>query len=51
MVIKLDGLSEKEKKAQLEFAFLFPKSFELIKEEGRVEDVLEKKVLNNEFCD
>ncbi len=40
MVIKLDGLSEKEKKAQLEFAFLYPKSFELIKQEGRVEGAI-----------
>lgn len=37
MVIKLDGLSEKEKKAHLRFAFLYPKSFALIKQEGRVE--------------
>lgn len=50
MVICLDGLSEKEKKAHLKFAFLFPKSFELIKQEGRVEGAIEElKLIENEF--
>lgn len=44
MVICLDGLSEKEKKAHLRFAFLYPKSFRLIKEEGKL--VILKKLLN-----
>lgn len=39
MTIKLDGLSEKEKKALLEFAYCYPKSFELIKKEGAVEEL------------
>lgn len=43
MVICLDGLSEKEKKEHLKFCFLYPKSFRLIKEEGKL--IILKKLL------